>query len=193
MLSQLGLKADHHIFAFIGRQVYFKGFDIAIRAFLRLAQSNPNTRLLLTGTRDALHPTGLTQDEEKALKSSTKTIDLGWQTEVQKHLSITRAVVFPSKREGMPVCLMEALAMGVPVITCDSRGCRDVVRDQVDGIVLKDCTVDNLVSAMALLAKDENLHSRLVVNALAGRERFSRLNYVREQIQIYEQLYSGKR
>lgn len=193
LLSQLGLTADHHIFAFIGRQVYFKGFDITIRAFLRLAQSNPNTRLLLIGTRDALHPTGLSQEEEEALQGSSKIIDLGWQTEVQKHLSITQAVVFPSKREGMPVCLMEALAMGVPVITCDSRGCRDVVRDQVDGIVLKDCTVDNLVSAMALLAKDEQLHSRLAVNALAGRERFNRLNYIREQMQIYEQLYSEKR
>ena len=83
--------------------------------------------------------------------------------------------------------------MGVPVITCDSRGCRDVVRNQVDGIVLKECTVDNLVSAMALLAEDENLHSRLVANALAGRERFSCLNYIREQMQIYEQLYSEKR
>ena len=83
--------------------------------------------------------------------------------------------------------------MGRPIITYDSRGCRDVVRNELDGIVLKECTVDNLVSAMALLAEDENLHSRLVANALAGRERFSRLNYVREQIQIYEQIYSEKR
>jgi len=190
LLSQLGLTPDHHIFAFIGRQVHFKGFDTTVRAFLRLGQADPDARLLLIGARDALHHTGLTRDEESALRSSSQIIDLGWQSEVQKYLAITRAVVFPSKREGMPVCLMEALAMGVPVITCDSRGCRDVVRDQVDGIVLKECTVDNLVSAMELLIENKDLHSRLVVNALAGRERFNRLNYVREQIQIYEQLSS---
>jgi len=192
LLLQLGLTSDHHIFAFIGRQVYFKGFNITIRAFLRLGQAYPDVRLLLIGQRDALHPTGLTQDEEKALEISTQIINLGWQTEVQKYLSITRAVVFPSKREGMPVCLMEALAMGVPIITYDSRGCRDIVRNQLDGIVLKECTVDSIVSAVKLLAKDKNLHSRFVTNALVGRGRFSRLNYVREQIQIYEQIYSKK-
>jgi len=193
LLTQLGLASDHHIFAFIGRQVHFKGFNITIRAFFRLAQIDPDARLLLIGSCDPLHPTGLTQDEEKALKSSSQIIDLGWQTEVQKYLSITQAVIFPSKREGMPVCLMEALAMGVPIITCDSRGCRDIVRNQVDGIVLKECTIDNIVSAMKLLIEDKNLHSRLVANALVGRRRFSRLNYIREQIQIYEQIYSKKR
>ena len=39
---------------------------------------------------------------------------------------------------------MEALAVGVPVITCDARGCREVVRDGVDGLVLRDARVPNL-------------------------------------------------
>ena len=112
--------------------------------------------------------------------------------DVEKYLSITHAVIFPSKREGMPVTLMEALAMGVPVITCDTRGCRDVVRDQVDGIVLEDCTIDSLVSAMELLIDNKSFHSSLVTNALDGRKRFNRLNFVHEQIKIYEKLLSKK-
>lgn len=186
--SQLGLAEQTVVFAFIGRYVYFKGFDLTVRAFLKLAQEHPNARLLLIGAGDPLHSTGLTGDEEKMLLSSGQIIDAGWQAEVQKYLAITDVVVFPSQREGMPVSLMEALAMGVPVITANSRGCRDVVRDQKDGIVLKRLTEEDLVSAMNLLRRDEPLRHQLSSGALEGRERFNRLHYIENQIRVYEEL-----
>ena len=88
----------------------------------------------------------------------------------------------------MPVSLMEALAMGVPVITSNSRGCRDVVRNQLDGIVLKDCTVPTLVDAMSLMMDNPSLHKKFSTNAFIDRDRFSRQHYVAEQISIYENL-----
>jgi glycosyltransferase involved in cell wall biosynthesis len=190
--SQLAITPQHRVFAFVGRFVHFKGFDITVRAFLKLAQTDPDSRLLLIGKRDGLHPTGLTVEEEAILKQSSNIIDVGWQRDVRRYLAVTQIVVFPSQREGMPVCLMEALAMGVPVITRDSRGCRDVVRDQVDGIVLQECTVDSLVQAMQRLSNDHALRELFASRALAGRERFSRHNYVQEQLHIYEQLRGRK-
>lgn len=186
--SRLGLTPAHRVFAFVGRYVHFKGFNVVVRAFSRLAQDDSDARLLLIGTRDPLHPTGLTPSEEEALRHSPQVLDVGWQTDVQKYLAIIHVLVFPSQREGMPVCLMEALAMGVPVITCNSRGCRDVVRDQEDGIVLPTCTPDELAAAMRCLSSDTERRNRLAAAALAGRERFSRLNYVEEQMQIYQAL-----
>src|SRR5205814_10672473 len=95
-------------------------------------------------------------------------------------------MVFPSRREGMPVCVMEALALGVPVITCDARGCRDVVRDDVDGLVLRERTVESLCAAMGRAAADEPLRTRWAARAIADRERFSRLPFVAAQRRIYE-------
>jgi glycosyltransferase involved in cell wall biosynthesis len=189
--EQLGLTSDHIVFAFIGRRVQFKGFDLTVHAFLDFAEKDPNVRLLLLGTHDPLHPTGLTEKEEELASKSPQIIDLGWQAQVQKYLSITHVVVFPSQREGVPVCLMEALAMGVPVITRDTRGCRDVVRHQIDGLVLKDCTADKISKAMRKLAYDKDLRDSLSQNALRDRERFDRYNYVREQIEIYENILSS--
>jgi glycosyltransferase involved in cell wall biosynthesis len=80
---------------------------------------------------------------------------------------------------------MEALAMGVPAITSDSRGCRDVVRDGIDGLVLPEPTAPAMTAAMARLAADPELRRNLGAAALAGRERFSRAAYHREQIGIY--------
>jgi len=78
--------------------------------------------------------------------------------------------------------------MGVPVLTRDVCGCRDVVRNDIDGIVLRDCTVGNLAAAMKQLADSPDLRQRMSNHALAGRDRFSRRHFVREQRAIYETL-----
>jgi glycosyltransferase involved in cell wall biosynthesis len=186
--ARLGLTAENVVFTFVGRFVSFKGFGLVVRAFLRLSEQDPAVRLLLVGARDCLHATGLTQEEERALKSASQIIHAGWQVEVQSYLAITDVVVFPSQREGIPVSLMEALAFGVPVITANSRGCRDVVRDHVDGIVLRDLNEGALVSAMRLLRLDRLLLSNLSRAALEGRRRFNRLNYIKAQGETYERL-----
>jgi len=183
--AEYGFTPEHCVFAFVGRFVHFKGFAGVVKAFLKLAGSHPEVRLLLIGVRDALHPTGLTPEEEAELANSPQVIQAGYQSQVQNYLPIADAVVFPSEREGMPVCLMEALAMGVPVITRDARGCRDVVRDQIDGLAIREFSVESLVAAMAQLAEDAELRRRLSAAALAGRERFSREAYISEQIEIY--------
>lgn len=186
LMAELGLSEEHKVFSFVGRYVEFKGFALLVRAFLRLAQANPGARLLLIGARDPLHPTGLSQAEEAAWRRSSQIVDVGWTPEVERYLALSYVVVFPSQREGMPVSLMESLAMGVPVITRDSRGCREVVRDQEDGFVLKECTVESLAAVMQRVLDSPDLHKHMRERALGGRERFSRKDYVAAQIGIYD-------
>lgn len=185
LLLELGLTREEFVFVYVGRFVDFKGFDTVVRAFLHYSQQNPRARLLLVGKRDELHPTGLTSKEETELDHSDSIIRVGWQPDVVRYLSISDVMVFPSNREGIPVCLMEALAMGVPVITKDSRGCRDVVRDQVDGFVMKKSDPKELVEKMATLAEKPELRRTFSQNALVGRNRFDRNHYVKEQYNIY--------
>jgi glycosyltransferase involved in cell wall biosynthesis len=158
-----------------------------VRTFLQIAGNDPRLRLLLLGAPDPLHPSGLTSAEDRARKNCPKILDVGWTADVASYLAISDVVVFPSLREGMPVCLMEALAMGVPVITRASRGCRDVVRHGRDGLVLHDCTADSLGRAMKRLAQDDGLRGRFSAEALAGRQRFDRRIFIREQIDLYRE------
>ena len=65
--------------------------------------------------------------------------------------------------------------------------------DQIDGLVLQGCTVDSLVRAMRRLTNSRALRELFASYASAGRERFSRQNYVQEQMHIYERLHGGKR
>jgi glycosyltransferase involved in cell wall biosynthesis len=77
---------------------------------------------------------------------------LGVTDDVRPFLAAATAVVLPSYREGMPRSLLEAAAMGRPLIAADVQGCRDVVEDGVNGYL---CTVRDpvsLASAMRRLA-----------------------------------------
>jgi glycosyltransferase involved in cell wall biosynthesis len=186
--NELAISKDDFVFIFIGRQTYFKGFDKAVLAFLDLEKKHENIKLLLIGEKDRIHPSSKKQDFEAALEKSENIIRVGWKENVQDYLSISDLNVFPSEREGLPVNLMESLSMGVPVITINSRGCKEVVRDEVDGIVLMQNNVENLAAAMERLLTDRKKLKVFSENALAGRDRFSREHFISDQLEIFERL-----
>lgn len=189
--ESLGLPAGAPVVAFVGRQVDFKGFATAVRAFGLVQTQVPSARLLLVGVTDMLHPTGLTQVESTALCANPAVVRAGWQDDVAPYLAVSDLCVLPSEREGMPVNLMEALAMGVPVITTDSRGCRDVVRDGIDGITLRDRTPGNFAESMLALLKSQERRESMARAAIEGRDRFDRRHFVEEQLAIYQAVLSG--
>jgi glycosyltransferase involved in cell wall biosynthesis len=85
----------------------------------------------------------------------------------------------------MPVSAMESLALGTPVITVDARGCRDVVRDRVDGMVLAEPVPQQLAAALLECAANRRLLDDFRRAAIAGRNRFDSRRYTEEQITLY--------
>lgn len=188
LLHHLGINPGDFVFIFIGRQVHFKGFDKIVKAFMQLYKTNSNFKIILVGARDHIHSNNLTPTEEKEMKECPGIIPVGWQENVNEYLNIADVNVFPSIREGLPVNLMESLAMGVPVITINSRGCRDIVIDKIDGIVLDENSVEALSSAMLHLYNNREDLNRYARNALRARFRFDRKNFIEEQFEIYAEL-----
>jgi glycosyltransferase involved in cell wall biosynthesis len=183
--ATLGIASGDFVFSFVGRFAAFKGYGDVCRAFLGLERRQVNVKLLLVGAADPLHPTGLDGADEIAVATSPNVINVGWQSDVVRYLTASDAFVFPSSREGMPVCVMEALSMGLPVITRDSRGCRDVVEHGVTGLVLQNCVPTTLRDAMESLVIDQTLHTRLKEGALRARQQFDRERYVDHQLAEY--------
>ena len=136
--------------------------------------------------------TYIPQDCQKTKKKKfyyiTDIIGVGWQKDVQPYLSISDVLVFPSRREGVPVCLMEALAMGVPAITLNSRGCRDVVRDGIDGLIIDEDSPNGVFKAMKRLLDNPNELQSFSFRANLDSDRFDRKHYVNEQLEIYKNL-----
>lgn len=187
--DSLSIDKDDFVLAFTGRFVAFKGFDILIKAvnYLEKECNYRNIKLLLIGGEDPIHGNGLDKQQEKLYKDNSNIIQVGFTADVNLYLAISDLFVFPSQKEGMPVCIMEALSMGVPVVTSNSRGCNDLVQDNFNGLLLSDRpTVSEVSEAILKLYINRSLLKALSLNALSGRNKFSRTTYVEDQIEIYK-------
>ena len=183
-----GIGTEDFVYTFIGRQTYFKGFDKVVRAFLQIYPQDFRQKLLLVGNKDRIHPMHLSADEAREIETHPGIIRTGWKENVEQYLAISHLNVFPSVREGLPVNLMESLAMGVPVITINSRGCRDVVRHGIDGLVLTDLSVEALAHAMTYLRDNHEVRNNFSEQAVADRDRFDRNRFIEAQFKTFERL-----
>ena len=86
---------------------------------------------------------------------------LGHVDDMPALLASADIVVLPSYREGLPKSLIEAAACARPLVTTDAPGCRDVVTDGVDGLLVPVCDVLALAQAIARLQDDCSLARRL--------------------------------
>jgi glycosyltransferase involved in cell wall biosynthesis len=182
---ELGIGVEDFVVCYVGRAVAFKGYPEVIRGFWRMAASHKVARLVIVGAGDAVHRTGLSGEESRRMMKDSRIIRVGWKTDVAPMLLASDVLALPSRREGRSVAIMEALACGIPVVTSASRGCGDVVRHGFDGLVLEDVSAEAVSDALTTLLNDTVLWQRMSSNALAGRSRFSRLAYEREQLVIY--------
>jgi len=189
--AKLDIREDDFVYVLIGRQTHFKGFDKVVEAFVEVRKTLPRSKLILLGEKDLIHPSSLNPKFNPDLTSEGGILRVGWQEQVQDYLAIADLNIFPSEREGLPVNLMESLAMGVPVITVNSRGCKEVVRSGIDGVVLEKNTTEHLAAEMIRLQKDREALKRLSENAFRDRNRFDRTHFIEDQFRIYEEL-TGK-
>lgn len=185
--ERFNFNGSEFVFVFIGRFVYFKGFALVVKSFLVHLNNFPNSKLLLIGDFDEIHESGLSEIEKDSFYSCSSIFNVGWVDNVQDYLSISHVMVFPSFREGFPVCIMESLSMGVPVITINSRGCNEIVFNQFNGYVTNP-DASSIAKKMDEIACDFTLYSQLSTNALSVRDKYDRKLFTNNQYDIYKKL-----
>jgi glycosyltransferase involved in cell wall biosynthesis len=147
---------------FVGRLVGDKGVGELLHAFDVLAAGD-TTLLLVGGEEPELDP--LPASTRELIHRHPKVRSAGWVTDVRPYLSLADLLVLPSYREGFGMVLVEAGAMGVPVIATDITGCRDVVIDGVNGLLVPPRDATALAEALGRVLGDELLRATLAGNA----------------------------
>lgn len=139
------IPSDKYIFGFAGRLVELKGVDLLIKSFGMFCKIYNDSLLLFVGD-------GLEKDKLKKLALefgiSESVIFTGYVNNVYNYIDIMDAFILPSKREGMPVAVMEAMALGKIVIVTKTDGIPEIVKDGHTGIILNDRTEECLLNAM---------------------------------------------
>lgn len=163
--------------------------EFAAAASMRRREGS-RARFVLAGGLDPGNPGALSRDETTRLCADHGLEWVGHVEDVPALLAASHVVCLPSYyREGLPKALLEACASGRAIVTTDMPGCRDVVRDGENGLLVPVRDVIALAAAMRILEADGSLRQRL---GEAGRERalreFSEPLIVQRTMDLYAEL-----
>ena len=135
-------------FILIGRLLWDKGVAEYVDAARRIRATYPYVRFQLLGPAGVDNPSAVTLDEVQAWQREGVIDYLGEANDVRAYIDNADCVVLPSYREGVPRTLMEASAMGRPIVATDVPGCREVVEDGVTGFLCEAKSADSLAQQM---------------------------------------------
>ena len=149
------------VILYVGRLLRDKGLCELVEASRLLRRRGLPHRLRLVGACDPCNPTSLTETEVRGWEAEGVVEWLGWREDVLRQMSEARLVVLPSYREGFPKVLLEAGVAERAVVTCDTVGCREVVKDGYNGLLVPPRNPEALAEALARLLADPGLRREL--------------------------------
>jgi glycosyltransferase involved in cell wall biosynthesis len=174
----------------IGRLDDPKGHSVALAAFPRVLEAFPEARLLFVG--DGPLRTRL-ESQTRALGLDGRVRFLGVRSDIPALLEASDLFWMPSRWEGLPIACLEAMACGLPTVTTDVVGLREVAVDGVTGFVAPPDSPELLAQASLRILKDPALAQRM---GLAGRQRveekFSIERTADEYARAYEDIMQGR-
>ena len=141
-------KTDIFNFIFIGRFLKDKGMLELYDAVVSLSEVRNDFKVTLVGSRYASNETCITEIQLNLFKTNNSFDVIGHTDNVQDELIKADCLILPSYREGLSKVLIEAGSSGVPCITTDVPGCKDVIIDNYNGLIVKPKSSESLLVAM---------------------------------------------
>lgn len=186
-----GIPSDEIVVTMIARLVAPKGVGEFLQAAERL---KGRARFVLIGEPDPGNPSSFSWEELSEYTEKRIVVALGRQENIPEWLAVSDIYVLPSYyREGVPRTILEAMAMGLPVITTDAPGCRETVIDGQNGFLIPPREVQALVRALNSLIDSVELRTRMGKRSRElAVERFSSEKIVDQYLSLYNQLLLKK-
>ena len=172
------------------RMIVEKGVFVLTEAAEKLREKYGEcAEFLLVGGLDD-HPGAITESQLTSVCDGSYIQWLGYRTDVKELLQSSHIVAFPSYyMEGLPKSLIEANAIGRPIITCNSVGCKEAVVDGYNGFLIPTKQVKPLVEKLDVLLSDAEQRKTMGRNARQyAEENFSIDVVVERHLKIYNEL-----
>ncbi len=186
--AELGLAPDDVVVGAVGRLVAEKGYLELFEAWRTVAATHAGARLVIAGPHEPDKADGLTGDMVREAEASGVVL-LGHRSDVERLYPALDVYVLASHREGFPRSAMEAAATGVALVLTDIRGCRQVVSDDVDGLLVPPRDPSALTAALDRLVGDADLRARLGRAALRkATAEFDQQRVIDRTLREYERL-----
>lgn len=160
-------------FLLVARLIKEKGIALYMEAAKILKVKYPNTEFHLIGAPET-SPSAINENELKELHSKGTIIFHGIQHNIEEHLNKRDIFVLPSYyREGLPRTTLEACACGNPIITTDSVGCRESVKEGINGFLIEPQNLEALIKPMEFFITNPDKIREMGINSRKyAEERF---------------------
>ncbi|MGD9381529.1 MAG: glycosyltransferase family 4 protein [Candidatus Thorarchaeota archaeon] len=174
--------------AFMGRLEAMKSIDLFPEMLSLLKPKFPDLRMMMTG-EGSLKDWLFKEFEKKGVSSMVDYQGVVETSEVPALINKSRVFLYPSRREPFGLSIVEAMACGVPVITTDVFGPREIVKHNYDGIAVSPDDVRALADAVETLLSDEDLRKRIAQNGLKSvAERYDIKEHAKQLVTIYQEM-----
>ena len=160
------------VFLMVARLLRDKGVFEFVQAARRIKMHHPEVRFQLLGATQSDNRTAINAATVQCWVDEGIIEYLGTTSDVRPYIAAASCVVLPSYREGAPRILIEAAAMGRPLIATDVPGCRAVVDDEVSGLLCLPHSADSLAAAIERFLTLP--HTTRVAMGQAGRAKMER-------------------
>lgn len=146
------ISEDSYVYIFVGRITKDKGIDELLAAFKEVYSNDKRVYLLMVGRLEAIE--SLNQDLYSWSCDCTNVIYTGATNVVEQYLAASDCYILPSYREGFGMGIIEAEAMGVPVIVTNIPGPVDAMISDITGMVVEKKNINELIDAMITMRQN---------------------------------------
>jgi glycosyltransferase involved in cell wall biosynthesis len=187
--AALGLPREAYVVAALGRLVPIKGFDLLVEALPAVAAALPSTRLLIIGDGPLRRAF---EARAEALGIASRLTITGARSDVPALLAAADVLVAPSRNEGMGRAIVEAMALGVPVIGAAVGGIPTVIVDGESGRLVEPERPTAIARALIELGVDPILRAKLGEAAAERAMEFSTAVSGARLVALYADLLGGR-
>jgi glycosyltransferase involved in cell wall biosynthesis len=153
-----------------GRMGPQKGFDRLLPVWAQVAREHPDWELRIWGGGKGI---GKLRQQAEELGIAGSAHVMGFTSKLHEEFASSSLYVMSSRKEGFPMVLLEAMGVGLPVVSYDCpTGPRDIIREGVDGYVVPDGDGDALAAAMGRLMDDAEARKAFGAAAVEGAARY---------------------
>ncbi|MGD2101273.1 MAG: glycosyltransferase family 4 protein [Acidimicrobiia bacterium] len=187
--DEIGADDSDVVVGTVGRLVAEKGY---LELFEAVERVGPGFVFVVVGPADLDKPDSLPAEVVERARSAGVRF-LGMRTDMEDIYAGLDLFVLPSHREGFPRAAMEAAAMGLPVIATDIRGCRQVVRHGVNGLLVPVGEPDALAKAIETVGEDREVMAEMSAEShRIAREEFDERRVVDIVMSTYRETLEAK-
>jgi glycosyltransferase involved in cell wall biosynthesis len=160
--KELGIPADSLVIGYVGWLIPIKGVTHLIRAMTNVTEKYPESLLVLVGKGDDKGAEEIKLKEQvESLGLADKVLFLGWRSDVAEIMGCFDIFVLPSLNEGMGRVLVEAMAVGLPIVASRVGGIPDLIKDGRNGLLVPPADATALAKAVCALLEDKEKRKRM--------------------------------